>query len=133
MSVSSQPGIARRESLSRLSRLRSQEHRATEGDSSDNEETRGTGNRRAGTRRRTDSSPSRLSFSSSFNQKTPARSYFQRPPHGSLGKRCLLWCGHIKRLKVHSSDRYCSILVSRNPRRDRGACFTSFIRCHVHT
>lgn len=80
------PDIVRKESFSRLSRLRSHEQRILEGDPSDNEEFRGTGKRIAGTRRpRTESSPTRVSFSS-VNQKTPARSYFQRPPHGSLGE-----------------------------------------------
>ena len=43
----------------------------------------------ASLRPRTDSSPSRLSFSSALNQKTPARSYYQRSFHGSLGNYVL--------------------------------------------
>ena len=34
---------------------------------------------------RAESSPSRISFSASLNQKTPARSYFQRTIRSSLG------------------------------------------------
>lgn len=43
-------------------------------------------------RTRANSSSSRLSFSSSFNQKTPIRSFFHRSIHGSSGDIIFLTC-----------------------------------------
>lgn len=57
---------------------------------SDHEGTEETEDRANGFfRQRKDSSPSRMSFSSSLNQKTPARSYFQHSFQDSHGENQL--------------------------------------------
>lgn len=94
----------RRVNGSRLSRIRSQEHRILGEDYGDYDEPRGTGNRTIGSlHQRQEPSPSRLSFSSSLSQKTPARSYFQRPFHGSHGINSTSQRYSPKLLTGHSS------------------------------
>lgn len=56
-------------------------------DVSDHEGTEGAEDRANGFfRQRNESSPSRMSFSASLNQKTPARSYFQHSFQDSNGE-----------------------------------------------
>ena len=63
---------------SQITRLRGQEPMPSSVNVSDHEGTEDTEDRVNGFfRHRNESSPSRMSFSSSLNQKTPARSYYQ--------------------------------------------------------
>jgi len=67
---------------------------------------------------RTESSPSGVSSSSSINQKTPARSFFHRSFHGSLGRTrnrtSILVCS----LTVPSLQRCSTILFTGGPSTD---------------
>ena len=65
-----------------LARFRGQEPISSAADHGATEEDRANGF----FRHRNESSPSRLSFSSSLNQKTPARSYFQHSFQDSHGE-----------------------------------------------
>ena len=80
--------IGRRRSASQLARLRGQEPMPSSiADVSDHEGPEGTENHTNHFfRQRNESSPSRTSFSSSLNQKTPARSYFQHSVQDSHGE-----------------------------------------------
>ena len=85
-----QSGIGRNQSLSRHASLLRPDQNVSVSDSSENEDYHAVGNRTStNVHLRTESSPSRLSFSSSLNQKTPVRSYFQRSVHGSQGEHSL--------------------------------------------
>ena len=80
-------GSGRNRSASQLGRIRGQEpipSSADLGDYGGTEETEGRVN--GFFRPRNESSPSRMSFSSSLNQKTPARSYFQHSFQDSHGQ-----------------------------------------------
>ena len=72
---------------SQLARIREQEAMPSSADVGDHEGTEETEERVNGFfRHRSESSPSRMSFSSSLNQKTPARSYFQHSFQDSHGE-----------------------------------------------
>lgn len=65
-----------------LARIRGQEPMPSAADNGGTEEDRANGF----LRHRSGSSPSRMSFSSSLNQRTPARSYFQHSFQDSHGE-----------------------------------------------
>ena len=67
-------------------------------------------------RPRTESSPLGASFSSSLNQRTPVRSYYQRSFQGSFGTYCILEFPESKLMMVIST-RYCSTFFASSPRR----------------
>ncbi len=80
-------GSGRHRSGSQLARVRGQEPIPFSADVSDHEGTEEIEDRANGFfRQRNESSPSRTSFSSSMNQKTPARSYFQHSFQESHGE-----------------------------------------------
>lgn len=77
----------RNRSGSHLARILGQEHMHSSADVRDHEGTEEIENHANGLfRQRNESSPSRTSFSSSLNQKTPARSYFQHSLQDSHGE-----------------------------------------------
>ena len=79
--------IGRKISASKLARLRGQEPMPSSADMSDHEGTEEAEIHANNLlRQRNESSPSRTSFSSSLNQKTPARSYFQHSFQDSHGE-----------------------------------------------
>ena len=79
--------IGRKRSVSQLARLRGQEPMPSSADISNHEGTEETENHANNFfRQRNESSPSRTSFSSSLNQKTPARSYFHHSFQDSHGE-----------------------------------------------
>lgn len=87
MSGSRPGGSGRNRSGSQLARIRGQEPISSSADASDHEDTEETEDRASGFfRQRNESSSSRKSFSSSLNQKTPARSYFQHSFQDSNGE-----------------------------------------------
>ena len=76
---------------SNTSRIISQDHMQSNANVNDREGNQETEGRLSGVfRQRKESSPSRLSFSSSLNQKTPARSYYQHSLQESHGGKRLL-------------------------------------------
>lgn len=84
MPGSSSGGSGRNRSLARI---RGQGPIPSSADVGDHEGTEETEDRTNGFfRQRNESSPSRMSFSSSLNQKTPARSYFQHSFQDSHGE-----------------------------------------------
>ena len=80
-------GIGRKTSAPQLTRIRGREYMRSSSDVSDHEAAVETDDHANGFSRHQNESPSsRLSFSSSLNQKTPARSYFQHSFQDSHGE-----------------------------------------------
>ena len=73
-------------SASRLSQLLYLQPQPPAGNSSDYEEACSEDRHNWGSRRRAESSPSGFLSSTPLSQQTPARSFYQRSFHGSLGK-----------------------------------------------
>ena len=83
----SQAGGSTRKKSGQLARIRGQESMTSNVDINDREGIEELEDHSTGFfRHRNESSPSRLSFSSSLNQKTPARSYFQHSFQDSHGE-----------------------------------------------
>ena len=82
-----QPGGSTRKRSGQLARFRGQEPMTSNADVNDREGTEEFEDHLTGFfRHRNEPSPSRTSFSSSLNQKTPARSYFQHSFQDSHGE-----------------------------------------------
>ncbi len=125
----SQPaGSGRNRSGSQLARVREQDNMPSSLDVSEHGGTEEMEDRANGFfRQRNESSPSRLSFSSSLNQKTPARSYFQHSFQDSHREIHLPDPTKHSVLSINSSVHYHEGCLSRCTGGYCGACVVGFV------
>ena len=96
----------------------------------------GVGGRQYGPRRSFNdvAMPSASSFSTSYNQKTPARSFYHRSFHGPLGEAPSLALDMVQpelTFATHSSNRCGHTVLPRRSRTECRACFLGCVRCRI--